>query len=52
MTPAAEFTVWAPTAHQVEVAVAVAGARHPMTPAGRPGWWQVDLPVPPDGADC
>jgi maltooligosyltrehalose trehalohydrolase len=41
--------VWAPTAHQVEVTAA--GSRHPMTPAGRPGWWRAELAVPPDGAD-
>jgi len=43
------FTVWAPAAHLVEVAVG--GARHPMAPAGGAGWWRADLPVPPDGAD-
>ncbi len=41
--------MWAPAAHRVEVAVA--GSRHPMTPAGRPGWWRAELAVPPDGVD-
>jgi maltooligosyltrehalose trehalohydrolase len=46
VTPATEIRVWAPAAHQVKVAVA--GSRHPMTPAGRPGWWRAELAVPPD----
>jgi maltooligosyltrehalose trehalohydrolase len=36
-----EFSVWAPAAEVVEVAVA--GTRHPMTRGQRAGWWQATV---------
>ncbi|HXL91508.1 MAG TPA: malto-oligosyltrehalose trehalohydrolase [Streptosporangiaceae bacterium] len=38
-----EIAVWAPNTHKVELDAD--GARHPMVPAGRPGWWRADVQV-------
>jgi malto-oligosyltrehalose trehalohydrolase len=43
------FAVWAPGAARAEVEVA--GQRHPMRPAGEPGWWEASLPDAGTGAD-
>jgi maltooligosyltrehalose trehalohydrolase len=38
-----EIEVWAPKTHQVDLDAD--GVRHPMVPAGRPGWWRADVQV-------
>jgi malto-oligosyltrehalose trehalohydrolase len=43
------ISVWAPAAGRVDVDVD--GRLHPMSPAGRPGWWTADVAEAVDGTD-
>jgi malto-oligosyltrehalose trehalohydrolase len=43
------FSVWAPTAHQVDVEVT--GQRRPMSPGARPGWWVAEVADAGAGTD-
>jgi maltooligosyltrehalose trehalohydrolase len=46
------FSVWAPKAtERVDLVLPVEGRRLDMTPAGRAGWWQVEVPEAEPGTD-
>jgi malto-oligosyltrehalose trehalohydrolase len=43
------YEVWAPDAETAEVEAC--GVRHPMSPAGRPGWWEAKAKAKAEGED-